>query len=94
MTVLTPWVAWGALGALVGVAYFATLGLNVRLYTGPHPGWAAVATHGARLVIAAVCFAAIARDAGAAALLAAFAGFLAVRTAAVHHVLKDAQAII
>ncbi len=86
MTALAPLLVWGALGALIGFAYFATLEFNVRLYTSPHPGWAAVAAHAARFLIAAACFAAIARGAGAAALLAAFAGFLVARGAAIHRV--------
>lgn len=84
MTALAPLLAWCAFGALIGAAYFATLELNVRLYTSARPGWAAVATHGARFLIAVVCFAAVARGAGAPALLAAFAGFLTVRSAAVY----------
>lgn len=86
MTMLALLLACGALGALVGVAYFATLGWNVRFYFRERRGWAAVATHVARFVVVMLCFAAIARGAGAGALLSAFAGFLVVRTVAIRRV--------
>lgn len=83
MTAYSALLAFGTLGALAGIAYFATLEWNVQLYFDRRSGWAAVAAHAARLIAAALCFAAIARGAGAAALLSAFSGFLAVRMVAV-----------
>ena len=86
MTMLALPLAFAALGALIGVAYFTTLGWNVRFYLRERRGWAAVVMHAARFVAVVLCFAAIARGGGAGALLSAFAGFLAVRTAAVRRV--------
>jgi F1F0 ATPase subunit 2 len=91
MTQLAALLAYGMLGALVGAIYFATLGWNVRLYTRGRHATRAVAMHGTRLLAVAGCFAAIARVAGAGALLAAFVGFLAARTAAIQLVRNDAQ---
>ncbi len=92
MSALASTLVGGALGALTGVAYFAALGWNVRLYARPHPGWAAGAAHLARFALAALCFAAIARDGGAVALLASFAAFLVVRRVAIRRVQRHVEA--
>lgn len=91
MTMLALGLAFGSLGALIGVAYFAALGWNVRFYLRGCRGWAAGATHAARLIAVVLCFTAIARGAGAGALLGAFAGFLAVRTMAVRSVRRQIE---
>lgn len=94
MTMLPLLLAFGALGVLLGVAYFATLEWNVRFYLRERRGWAAVAMHAARFIAALLCFAAVARGAGAGALLSAFAGFLAARTAAVRGVQRRIEEAI
>lgn len=72
-----------ALGALVGAAYFAALGWNVRLYADHGAGWKALLLHLARLALAVAALTLCARQ-GAAPLLASFAGFLAIRTISVN----------
>jgi F1F0 ATPase subunit 2 len=76
--------AYGALGALIGMAYFAALAWNVRLYTGQALGWNAPLLHLARLGVAVAAFALCARQ-GAAPMLASFAGFFAIRVISVNH---------
>jgi len=75
---------YAALGALVGAAYFAALGWNVRLYAGHGAGWKALLLHFSRLAAAVAAFTLCARQ-GPAPLLASFAGFLAARTISVNH---------
>ncbi len=75
-------VPYAALGALIGAAYFAALGWNVRLYTDNGAGWKSLLLHLARLVVAVAAFTLCARQ-GAAPLLISFAGFLAIRTISV-----------
>jgi hypothetical protein len=94
MSALALLLAFGAFGALVGVAYFTTLEWNLRLYVRERRGLAAVAAHASRFVVTALCFAAIARGAGAGALLAAFIGFLLTRTAAVRRVQKRIEGTV
>ena len=77
-------VPYAALGALVGAAYFAALGWNVRLYAGHGPGWKALLLHLSRLAVAVAAFTLCARQ-GAGPLLASFAGFLAMRTISINH---------
>ena len=77
---IAPYVA---LGAIIGTAYFAALGWNVRLYAGHGAGWKALLLHLSRLGIAIVAFMFCAGR-GAAPLLASFAGFLAIRTISVN----------
>jgi F1F0 ATPase subunit 2 len=77
-------VPYAALGALVGAAYFAALGWNVRLYAGHGAGWKALLLHLSRLGVAVAAFTLCARQ-GAGPLLASFAGFLAMRTISVNH---------
>ncbi len=91
MTGLAALLAYGVLGALIGAVYFAILDWNVRLYARSRRAAGAVAVHGARLLAIAGCFAAIVRVGGAGALLAAFAGFLAVRTAAIRRIRNSAE---
>ncbi len=74
---------YGALGVLLGAAYFSALGWNVRLYTDEGAGWKALLLHLVRLLAAIAIFTICARQ-GATPLLSAFAGFLAARTVAVH----------
>ncbi len=75
-------VSYAALGALVGAAYFAVLGWNVRLYAGHGAGSKALLLHLIRLAVAIALFTLLARQ-GAAPLLTSFAGFLAIRTISV-----------
>lgn len=77
-------VPYAALGALMGAAYFAALGWNVRLYAGHGDGWKAVLLHLSRLAVAVVALTLCARQ-GAAPVLASFAGFLVIRTISVNH---------
>ena len=77
-------VPYAALGALVGAAYFAALGWNVRLYAGHGAGWKALLLHLSRFGVAVAAFTLCARQ-GAAPLLASFAGFLAMRTISVNY---------
>ena len=77
-------VSYGALGALIGAAYFAALGWNVALYVGHEAGWKALLLHLSRLAVAVVAFTLCVRQ-GAAPLLASFAGFLAIRTISLKH---------
>ena len=76
--------AYAALGALIGMAYFAALAWNVRLYTGHGAGRNALLLHLSRLAVAAAVFTLCAMQ-GAAPLLANFAGFVAIRTFWVNH---------
>jgi F1F0 ATPase subunit 2 len=73
-----------ALGALIGMVYFAALAWNVRLYTGHGAGRNALLLHLARFAVAVAAFTLCARQ-GAAPMLASFGGFLAIRTIAVNH---------
>ena len=77
-------VPYAALGALIGAAYFAALGWNVRLYAGHGAGRKALLLHLSRLAVAVAAFTLCARQ-GAAPMLASFAGFLAIRTISVNH---------
>ena len=76
--------AYGALGALIGMAYFAALAWNVRLYIGHRTGRNALLLHVLRLAVAVAAFTLCARQ-GAAPILASFAGFMAIRTISVNH---------
>lgn len=91
MSALASTLIGGVFGALIGAAYFAALRWNVRLYARARAGWAAAVAHLARFAFAALSFAAIARDGGADALLAAFAAFLVVRTTAVRRVQRGVE---
>ncbi len=77
-------VAYGALGVLIGAAYFAALGWNVRLYAGHGAGCRTLLLHLSRVSAAVATFALCARQ-GAAPLLISFAGFLAIRAVSVNH---------
>jgi F1F0 ATPase subunit 2 len=74
---------YALIGALVGAAYFAALGLNVELYAGAGARSTALLVHLARLGGAVAALTLLARQ-GAAPLLAAFAGFLVIRTISVN----------
>ncbi len=76
--------SYAASGALIGMAYFAALAWNVRLYTGRGAGRKALLLHLLRLAVAVAAFTLCARQ-GAAPMLASFAGFLAIRTILVNH---------
>ena len=76
--------AYGALGALIGMAYFAALAWNVRLYIGHGAGRNALLLHLLRLAIAVAAFTLCAKQ-GAAPMLASFVGFLAIRVISVNH---------
>jgi len=75
---------YAGLGALIGAAYFAALGWNVRIYADCGAGSLALMLHFTRLGLAVAVFTLCARQ-GAVPLLAAFAGFLAMRTVSVNH---------
>ncbi len=80
---------YAALGAVMGTAYFAALGWNVRLYFDRESGWRPVLLHFSRLGLAVAAFTLCARQ-GALPLLATLAGFLALRTISLrHHGLAD-----
>lgn len=70
-----------AAGFALGLAYFAALRANVRLYADGRPA-AALAVHAARTAVVVAAAVAAAR-AGAVPLLAALAGFVAARTVVV-----------
>lgn len=74
--------AYAALGMLIGMAHFGVLAWNVRLYARGGAGWDALLMHLLRLAIAVAAFTLCARQ-GAAALLACFAGFQAIRALSV-----------
>ena len=74
---------YGALGALLGIAFFAALDWNVLLYVEPGAGWKAPLVHIARLLLAGAIFTLAARG-GAMPLLATLAGFQMIRIAAVN----------
>jgi len=76
--------AYGALGALIGMAYFAALAWNVRLYTGHGTRRNALLVHLSRVAVAVAAFTLCARQ-GAAPMLASLAGFLAIRTISINH---------
>ena len=76
-------VSYAVLGALIGAAYFAALGWNVRLYADDGAGLSALLLHLARLVVAVAAFTLCAKQ-GAAPLLASFVGFFAIRTISVN----------
>jgi F1F0 ATPase subunit 2 len=77
-------VPYAALGASIGVAYFAALGWNVRLYAGHGAGWKALLLHLSRLAVAVAAFTLCARQ-GAVPVLASFAGFVLIRMISVNH---------
>ncbi|MFZ2063741.1 MAG: ATP synthase subunit I [Candidatus Binatus sp.] len=76
-------VPYAVIGASIGVAYFAALGWNVRLYADNGAGPSSLLLHLARIVVAVAAFTLCAKQ-GAMPLLACFAGFLAIRTISVN----------
>ncbi len=79
-------VPYAVMGTMIGVAYFAALGWNVRLYADRGAGLNALLLHLARLVVAVAVFTLCAKQ-GAAPLLASFVGFVAIRTISVNRYL-------
>lgn len=81
--------AYAAIGMVVGLAYFAALRINVRLYLGSgarsrsalFPALLPALLHAGRLLAVGAVFLVIAGQ-GAGALLAAFAGFICARAIA------------
>ena len=70
---------FGLVGLVLGAAQFASLSVNVRLYTGMASRGVAAGFHFARLVLAVAAWLAVARFGHALGLLGAFAGFLVAR---------------
>ena len=73
---------YGALGALLGIAFFSALDWNVRLYVDDGAGWSALLVHLMRLLVVGAAFTLCARR-GALPLLSSMAGFQIMRVAAV-----------
>ncbi|HVY66831.1 MAG TPA: ATP synthase subunit I [Gammaproteobacteria bacterium] len=81
MTTLATVVLAALGGGVLGLAYFALLARSVRrLVRADSAPVVAVASLGLRLALAAAAFLAAVRGGGGPALVAALAGFLAVRT--------------
>lgn len=77
-TNLLAFVSGAALGLAIGLAYFAALRVNVRLYISGSAGWRPVLLHVARIVAVALGFWALATQ-GPGPLLGGLLGFLAAR---------------
>ncbi len=67
------------LGLLLGIAHFASLRANVRLYLGGRSRVPAVGLHLARLLFVALAWVLLARLGGPTGVVAALAGFLVAR---------------
>ncbi len=74
-------VVFVTMGALLGFAYLAALGLNVRLYRGA--AWLALLAHAMRVLGIVAAFTLCAHR-GALALISSFAGFHLMRTVALN----------
>lgn len=74
---------YGALGALIGIAYVGALAWNVRLYVGHGVEWGVLLVHLLRLLTVAAAFTLCARQ-GALPLLSTLVGFLVTRTLTVN----------
>jgi F1-F0 ATPase (N-ATPase) AtpR subunit len=74
---------YGALGALLGIAFFSALDWNVMLYVERGAGWKAPLVHTTRLLLTGAIFTLAARQ-GAMPLLSSLAGFQMIRVAAVN----------
>lgn len=74
-----PSLAWLMAGVVFGMAYFALLRISVRSLITPHKGGIVAVLAVARIAASVALFASAAHW-GAAALLAAFGGFLLART--------------
>ena len=80
-TLFATVIAATAVGAAVGLAYFAALGVNVRLYLDGRARWRPLALHAVRIAAAAAAFWGLATQ-GVAPVLAGLAGFLIAGTVA------------
>jgi len=74
LTVLT----YGVAGLAAGLAYFAVLRVNVRLYLNGTARWQPLILHGVRTTAAVALFWVLANQ-GAAPMLAGLAGFITAR---------------
>ncbi len=71
--------AFAGAGVVLGLAHFAALRANVRLYVAPGPIWLAIGLNLLRLALTGGGFAATVVFGSATAALAALAGFLLAR---------------
>ena len=71
-------ISYTVVGMAAGLAYFAVLRINLRLYLDGNARWRPLILHGIRTVAAAVLFWVLATR-GAAPLLAGLAGFVTAR---------------
>ena len=78
---------YGALGALLALAYFYALRWNVRLYVTRGAAWSILSIHLMRLLSLAAALTLFARE-GALPLLSCVAGFLMMRTVAINRQLR------
>ncbi|MEO6972591.1 MAG: ATP synthase subunit I [Rhodoferax sp.] len=78
-TLATPMVAGLAAGFAIGLAHFATLARNLRLFAAGRVA-AAFALQLVRMAVTVACFVALAVLLGAGAVLASLAGLLLART--------------
>lgn len=76
-------IAFATFGGLLGFAYLAALGLNVRLYFEAGTGWLALLIHTTRLLATGVALTLCARQ-GALPLLSSVAGFQIMKTIAIN----------
>jgi hypothetical protein len=74
---------YGAVGALLGIAFFSVLDWNVLLYVERGAAWKAPLVHVTRLLVTAAIFTFTARQ-GALPLLSTLAGFQMIRIVAVN----------
>jgi hypothetical protein len=70
---------FGFLGLLIGIAQFASLRANVRLYLGGHSRAAAVGLHLLRLLLVTLAWILVVRLGGPTGTVAALVGFLVAR---------------
>jgi hypothetical protein len=73
---------YGALGALLGIAFFSALDWNALLYVSRDAGWKAPLVHITRLLMTGAIFTLAARQ-GAMPLLSTLVGFQMIRIGAV-----------
>jgi hypothetical protein len=74
---------YGALGALLGIAFFSALDWNVLLYVERGAAWTAPLVHITRLLVTAAIFTFTARQ-GAMPVLSTLTGFQMIRIVAVN----------
>lgn len=80
-TLLLTVISYAAVGLAAGLAYFAVLRINVRLYLDGSARWRPLILHGFRIAAAVALFWVLATR-GAAPMLAGLIGFLTARFAA------------